>query len=466
MLRRRCEGLVFLGLAPALGAFLCVALVIRFRRRRCEGPGVTRRRITIHLRRWWRFVLHGLHDLRLRWWREMSYEVFSAIWRYVVLLEWAELESLASKSPDASGAAAANRLSREGHTILVWHPGHLGDLLLTVPMLKALRKHRPSAQIHLLVGPWNRVLGNRIPYVDRVLVCTPRWGAYDRMSNSAPSLSEEAGFLRALRKTQYDTLIYGLAGGLPECAWVRAIEPRIYLGAPISMPDLYAYPFVLREVRYDSSQYEAVRLMNLLGGLGIADEEAELEFVVSNEDRIEADALLRGRFELADALLIALAPGAGWPGKQWPRERFAEISRLLSEQYDATILLLGAASEKKIGDQIAAILPGRAINLFGQTSLGGLAGLLQRSALLISNDNGVYHLGVAIGIPVVGLFGPGHPIKWASPQSRCRNIWHKPDCTCFPWHLKAVCVHEQSCMRAISVEEVIGAARELLREPT
>ncbi len=126
------------------------------------------------------------------------------------------------------------------------------------------------------------------------------------------------------------------------------------------------------------------------------------------------------------------------------------------------VVIVGTSAEKTLGERVAAENRARVINLAGQTDVGTLAALIEGCKVLVANDSGPYHLGVALNIPTVLLFGPGFHCKWARDRANQRVLRHEVGCRCFPWHPQARCKFDRACMKAISVEEVWQGVKELV----
>jgi ADP-heptose:LPS heptosyltransferase len=135
------------------------------------------------------------------------------------------------------------------------------------------------------------------------------------------------------------------------------------------------------------------------------------ELWVTDEDRLACASLL-GRHGLSeDERVVCLHAGAAQSGKIWPRENFAQVGRRLAKA-DARVILVGTKDEEGLCEALAQAIPG-AISLAGETSLPLLAALLQRSALLVTNDSGPMHMAAALGVPLVVPFGPEPPGRFA-----------------------------------------------------
>lgn len=446
-LRRRAEGAFFAIWIGALYVFWAPA-------RHATSRGNPRRQQV--LRRWRRLILYGFESFRRKWWVQLGFEPHLNLCRYILLMEISALRNDLEYAENSSVG--------EPGRIVVWQPGHMGDILHTVPMLRALRSAKPGAELVLITGPWNRDITERLSYIDRVLYHAPCWDSYIRGNRRlCRSARNEWRFHKEIREGGVDVLIDCSSGSVPSLFSLLALQPRTWIGPDVVPDGLYPVQGKYLAQDYDSGMYEARRLLNLLVPLDIGKDDAQPEFAVTSDDRMQAEAVLEGIEPGYDRPFAVIAPGAGWPGKQWMPERFAALGRQLIEQQKLDVFVIGTAAERGVSEMIAAAAGAGAYSLAGKTSVGTLAALLERCRLFIGNDSGPYHLAVAVGVPALMLFGPGFPSKWSRDDDRTKTIRHDVGCRCFPWHPASVCHNNQACMKAISVEEVYQAACDLMR---
>jgi len=153
--------------------------------------------------------------------------------------------------------------------------------------------------------------------------------------------------------------------------------------------------------------------------------------------------------------LVGIQAGASREDRRWSPDNFARVADLLAAERGAKIVLFGAASEKRLGDQVAAAMTRPAINLIGSTSLGELIGWVQRLDLLITNDTGTMHIAAALDTPIVALFFVHARVEETGPY--CRNaIILQAAIDCAPCSHHTVC-HHHSCLTYITPEDVIAA---------
>lgn len=395
----------------------------------------------------------GFDPLKQRWWNQWKLEPLLNKLRYIWLIERAL--ALNRSSPAGNG-------NRTDQRMIFLQFGHLGDMLHTVPVLRALKTARPDVAITLVTGPWNKEIAQRIPYTNDVRFIVPRWESYARGHRPRAALEDEWAFYAELRAKNPGVVFDATSGSLPTLFAMLALRPALGIGPDLFTEEAWGLPDWYRTITYNSRLYEARRLLNLLRPLGIDSNNEKLEFEISDKDRKDAFQLLSAIGVANDGNWAILAPGAGWPGKIWPEERFAEIGARISKTWKWRVFVVGTSSERALAERIVSAIGAPAVSLAGQTSVGVLAALIQRSRLLISNDSGPYHLAAALDAPTVLLYGPGFPSKWVTVRASQRVLRHEVGCRCYPWHPRARCEYDRACTKAISVEEVWRAVCDLM----
>jgi len=209
--------------------------------------------------------------------------------------------------------------------------------------------------------------------------------------------------------------------------------------------------FSMHTVRYH------LQALELLGLAGLPPAPI---LTVAPEARQEADRLLRDAGVNGSRPFVCLHPGARWWFKAWPAERYAALADLIQIEAPAQALFLGGDQERSLESRIADGMKTPFRSLIGKTSLRTLAAVLERAALMVSNDNGPMHMAAALGVSVIGLFGPSDPAVWGPWGDGHRNFYKGLDCR--------ACFHpdcfrgEQNCMRQITLEEVWNAVSQTL----
>ena len=311
--------------------------------------------------------------------------------------------------------------TREIQKILVVQLADIGDVILTSPFIRELRRFFPKAWIGLAVQPRMFELVEKCPYVDDVIVFD--WRAIknvDAFLRGSPKwwILSSGKARQELWARHLDMAISARWNEDPCQAaslilmYTSGAANRIAYKATSSDPMRYGWKDLNRLITRGPSRgfpkHEVEHQLDILHYLGINPKDTHLEVWTSQEDdRIAQDMLNKHDITSAD-VLIAFAPGAAWSFRRWPSERFIELGRWLQEIYNAHILIMAGKDECDLALQIEQGLQGnKTINLAGKTTLREMASILKQCKLFIGNDSGPLHIAAAAGIPVVGFYGPG-----------------------------------------------------------
>lgn len=438
-LRRLAEGTLAAVLAALLLPGWCWRLL------RWPGDAAVRRDFRRARARWGRWIARGLEDWRVTWWPLYQVDGQGTLARRWLALECAALRAA---RPQASAPAG----------FVVYTPGHIGDLLHVVPMLDALRRQRPDVPVTWVVGPWVADLAARTQPGVRVLAFAPPLPQFRR--GRARGLSSRALQDQLPRDV---SLFLSTSATDPVTAWIAVCcRPGQWIGmapepAGMVLADRQAF------LPYERDRYEAEAVMALLAPAGLVPESPALRFPVSSGDRAAALGAREASGLPGPERYVVMAPGSGWPGKNWPPERFGALAESLQRSCGARTLVIGAPDESAIGDAVVEAGGGSAVSVTGRTSLAQSAALVAGSALFVGNDSGLLHVAAAVGVPSIGLFGPTRPGRWAPRGDRHVALRAVDHCEgCLPWHPRARCRHDGACMKKITVEEVAAAAQRML----
>lgn len=423
--RERLEGLAVALLLPFFG--WCAA----------RGGGAAVRRAWP---RWRRLLTRGLRDYRERWWIQTRLEPASCLWRYALLAECAAL------MPPAGGRAAMDRM-------LLLCLGHIGDVLHAAPGVRAFRKRRPETAVDVLVGPWSERLAARMGCFDAVLVYNPRVAQFNRGQGTRPGFRAELASLRRVAARRYRVVVSAGPLHFAELAVVLAARPREFRGV---VPDFPLYPpswDAAGALPFDSRMREADWIAACLEPGAASGAPYALEYPLEDAARRQAVKLLADSGVAAGAPYAVLAPGAGWPGKQWPPERFAELADWLAGKKGWRIVLAGSPGEHGLCERVRGLMKAGALNLAGRTSLDELAAVLERAAVFAGNDSGPMHIAAAVGTPTITFWGPTFPEKWAPRGPRHLVVRSASPCAgCIYWHPRAACTGQPPCIETAPFE--------------
>ncbi len=306
--------------------------------------------------------------------------------------------------------------------ILIRATNWLGDSVISIPALRAIKHGRPDAHLTVLAPEKTAALWRLVPEVDIVLSLGEKslWAAARRLRRGGPF---DVGIVlpNSLRVALELWLAgvprrVGYAGHYRRWLLNQIVRPVLRKGAPPHQVEHY---------------------LDLVRSLG-ADADA-------GEIALHQPA--------PDATTIGLCPGAEYgPAKRWLPERFAEVAAQVAGDW----VLFGTKKDEEVGAQIAAALGNGCRNLIGQTSLEELIDELRQCRLLLTNDTGTMHLATLLGVPVVAVFGSTEPRLTGPLGRRHRVVRHQVECS--PCFLRE-CPLDFRCMKAVGVEEVVAAIR-------
>lgn len=348
--------------------------------------------------------------------------------------------------------------------VLIVKLNAIGDVLFATPLLEALRRRDPSGQVDWLVahhaepilrghpslqerilydGPYGRGLGRFLP--PRSLVGRLRENAYDEvyLLHRNPVAQLLVHSTRAPRRIGFD-------GGLGRLTMTRTCE-------------------------FDETAHETDRYLNLLRITEPETPTPAMRIGFTESAEVTAELLLLDHAPAEPR--IAIAPGGGRnPGaemlfKRWPSARYDEVAARLASETGGSVVVFGTPDEATLCRRVAEAAGERGYSACGQTDLPQLAACLAKCQVMVANDSGPLHIAAAAGVPTVALFGPTDP-RLVAPRGKLhRYLWRPPECgPCYrPDNSRGRKVwtcdrtdDELRCLRDITTDEVVRAAREAL----
>lgn len=331
----------------------------------------------------------------------------------------------------------------------------MGDLLCTVPALRALRRARPDLRVTLVT--WREVapvVDRMSAYVDELLDFPGYPGIPER-----PPKDALGPWLDAVRARRFDLAVQAYGDNAAASEVTAALGARHVAGfAPTRGRQLdpathLPYPHDDSEVR------RHLRLFERLGVPRAPGDEA-LEFPLTDADVAEVNALVAAE-GLAKGGYAVLHPGATSASRRWPVERFAAIGDALAKR-GLQVAVAGVPSEAQITAAVVAAMRLPAHDLTGRTTLGGYAVLLRDAAVLVANDTGAAHLSAAVGGRSVTIFLSGDPRRWRHPPAL--QLIARVDVGCNPCpHL--ACPIDFRCADRVSVTHVLDLVTAQLSAP-
>ena len=339
--------------------------------------------------------------------------------------------------------------------ILVRAPNWVGDAIMSIPALEALRASRPGDEICIVARPVvTDVLAGQ-PFLDSTI-------EYDYRGRHHGWLGREA-LARELRTQEFDVaILFQNAFDAAWLAWRAAIPQRIGYsrdGRGFLLTEAVAVPKQGEIPPHESHYYlELLRRAVWIQGRG---EIKPIRLVLSPAGAIAGESTLRKAGATENSWRCAIAPGASYgAAKCWPPERFATLADRLISECGADVIFFGTPNEKEIAARIQSSMKNRAISLVGQTSMRELAPLFSACSIFIGNDSGAMHVAAAAGLPVIGIFGSTDP-EGTSPVTPQFTLIREA-VSCSPCFLRR-CPVDHRCMTRITVDSVFSAAQSLRR---
>ena len=329
--------------------------------------------------------------------------------------------------------------------VLIVRLGSLGDIIHGIPVAAALRNRYPQAHIDWLADARYLELLDLVECLDRRIPIDPR---------DATRGSSRSGFLRTIRELRhnhYDACI-DLQGLLKSALLARAVGARRTIGLPRRhLREPLARLFYTDTPDPGTATHVIDKGLALLALLGVEDRRVHFPISIPRTAAVES---VIARF--APGGYVVVNPGAAWPNKRWPAERFGAVAAAVQREFGLRSLVLWGPGEQPLAAAVAAA-SGGAAEIAPPTTIPDLIGIARHARLMISGDTGPLHIAGAVGTPIVALFGPTQPER--------NGPWSPHDISVSRWG-QCSCLYERQCRKAtpciddIAVEEVLNAVRQ------
>jgi len=334
----------------------------------------------------------------------------------------------------------------------------LGDMVLTLPFLRELKRHLPDTEIDAVCSPYNRGIIEASPHIGNIYVFDTAAGGRAKWR-----------LVQALRARRYDMTV-----DLEDSALRPAIIAYL-TGAPVRagfdnrgmLKHGEKGVFYTVPVRADATtyqQYYAHQCLGLIDALGYEVRDYGPEPVpILEKDRRHAREVIRRARRGRTGPVVGIHPGSirSEPGRQWAPEEFAQVVDRVWEDYGAAIILLGSSSERHISERILQFSLAKPVDLVGKTHIRQLAAVIEECDLLICNDSGPFHMAVAQNTPAVCIVGPSSLERWHGPYGTHR-VAHK-GLPCSPCDSRVCPYEDYYCISTITVGEVLREIEVMFR---
>ncbi|MDQ6759180.1 MAG: lipopolysaccharide heptosyltransferase II [Acidobacteriota bacterium] len=319
--------------------------------------------------------------------------------------------------------------------ILIRATNWVGDAVMSLPALRAIRERFPLAHIAILAKPWVADLYTREKLADEVIPYT------------AASLMEKWRVAKDLRGRRFDcAILLQNAFEAALLAWVARIPHRIGYARDGRGPLLTRSVAVPKPG--EIPPHQRFYYLELLRRAGII-------------DRLPDALPSIGGVRIQATPIIGVSPGAAYgKAKRWLPDRFAEAATRLAHERGAAIALFGSKSERALCEEVASLVAGISVtNYAGQTSLAEFMDMASRCELFLTNDSGAMHIASALGIPTVAVFGATDDIATGPTGGNSRVVREAVECS--PCLLRE-CPIDHRCMTRVSAGRVVQESLDLL----
>lgn len=327
----------------------------------------------------------------------------------------------------------------------------IGDTILLIPSLRALKEAYPGARIGAVVTSINRAIVEDCPYVDEIFPF-----------EAVKSLKNPWHFFRFILRLRRQKFEFALDFD----QWVRISSIIAYLsganqrGGFVTPGQHKHYLFTKPTIRRNK-RHEVESFLDVIRDLGVKERSKSLELWIGDKERASIRHLLGKNGVNEGETIIGIHPGRGTHGypRQWKEENYSIIADTLMDECGAKVVFTGNRDDLGLIGRITSSMKRSPINMAGKTSLREFMALIERCSLLLCVNTGAMHIAAALKTPVVALHGPDDPAKWGPwgeghtviraelPCSPCSYLGFEYGCK------------KHTCMDLISVEDVLEAIR-------
>ncbi len=326
--------------------------------------------------------------------------------------------------------------------ILIRATNWVGDAILSLPAVEAVRKRFPRAHIAVLARPWVADIYSFGDFADEILLYEKRQGmdALGERLRVAGELRKRRFDCALLLQNAFDAALLAVLAHIPERIGYARDGRGWLLTRPIRLPRAGEIP--------EHESYYYLELLRRAGWL---------------EQLPEQPVARLGGIRHEPQPVIGVSPGAAYgTAKRWLPERFAAAAAALAREKNATVSVFGSAGESVLCERVAEEIRNCGVgaqSLAGRTSLAEFIRLAAQCMLILTNDSGAMHVAAALGVPTVAVFGPTNAQATAPLGTRVRLVREPVECS--PCLLRE-CPIDHRCMTRVSADRVVAAALELL----
>ena len=340
--------------------------------------------------------------------------------------------------------------------IMIRATNWVGDAIMALPALRAIRQGHPDAAISIVARPYVADIYRDQQICDELIPYDPNgvhrgWSGREKL---AADLRNRKFDMALLLQNAFDAAWLAWRAQIPQRIGYARDSRSLLLTKAIPVPKSGEIPA--------HEKFYYLELLRRAGWLDQLTDEPHIALRVPDAARQRATQTLLENGARPHTARIAVGAGASYgSAKCWPPERFAKSLNALLSHTDADVILFGTPGELPVSTAIASELQRAPINLTGKTSIADLPALLSQCHLFLGNDSGAMHVAAAVSLPVVAIFGPTDPNGTAPVTPRITIVQQKPYCS--PCFLRR-CPTDHRCMTAVTPAMVEFALQSALSE--
>ncbi|HXW85006.1 MAG TPA: lipopolysaccharide heptosyltransferase II [Candidatus Binataceae bacterium] len=362
--------------------------------------------------------------------------------------------------PSATASAARSDRDEAGSPpieprpsrILVRDVNWLGDVVMSLPALRAIRRAWPEAHLAVLIKRELASFFDGAGWIDAVIPYS--------IGRGMRGVGDRRRAIGEIRARQFDLAII-FPSSFESALWIRVagVPRRAGFSADARGAMLTHRAAPARDAVAGPQPNWWLAMVRQT--LGVDGDAGDFAIQPAARNLATVRTWLGPRRKRPDAPLVAIAPAAAFgPAKEWPLDRFAQLIDQLSERDGVECVLVGAPGERAKCDLVAAKTRAGALVAAGETNVGELIALLAIADGFAGNDSGAMHLAGALGRPTVAIFGSTNPLRTAPFGARSKVIWHRLACS--PCLARTCKFGHYNCLREVSPDEVGAALREMM----
>ncbi len=326
--------------------------------------------------------------------------------------------------------------------ILIRATNWVGDAIMALPALRAVRMRFPEAEITILARHYVAFIYKNQQVCDNMMFV-------DYKRDMVGEIRAQEFDVALLLQNAFEAAWLAWRAGIPKRIGYARDGRSLLLTKAVPVPKSGEIPL--------HEQYYYLELLRRAGWLDSLPNNPFITLNVPEDNRQRAAEFLLSNGVQPNSLRIAIGAGASYgSAKCWPPDRFAELANRLHAQSNIDVVLFGTRAEAPVSSAIAGGMRRPPIDLTGKTAIDDLPALLSQCHLFIGNDSGAMHVAAAVGLPVVAVFGPTDPFGTAPVTPRCSIVQEKPYCS--PCFLRR-CPTDHRCMTRVTPDAVEAAAR-------